>query len=83
MAKKKNAAAVTLGGRSGIRLTKAQRIERASRAATCRWRKAKPPAAPKLEGALAELRGLCKKYEGLEELNRSFSAPFEQVSTAQ
>jgi hypothetical protein len=45
--KKRNAAAVALGRRSGLSLTAAQRTERGRRAAAARWRKAKPPAAPK------------------------------------
>jgi hypothetical protein len=45
--KKRNAAAVALGRRSGVSLTAAQRAERGRRAAAARWRKAKPPSAPK------------------------------------
>lgn len=39
-------AAVALGGRSGKRLTKAQRKERGLNAVNARWRKAKPDATP-------------------------------------
>jgi len=45
--KKKNPAAVALGRRSGVSLTPTERIERARRAATSRWSKAKPPAVSK------------------------------------